>query len=79
MNIEEFETTREFNKKFPSKLYICSKCQNLTDNPHQCTNCDNQSNSFLFEENAYKFTIKETGLSDQIFKPIELEKGQENE
>jgi hypothetical protein len=76
---EEFETVREFNKKFPSKFYICSRCENITTNPYQCTNCDNQSNNFIFQDRTYQYTIKETGKTEQIFKPIELEKGKYNE
>lgn len=79
MQIEEFETQRDFNMKFPSKLYICSRCSMITLNPYNCTNCNNQSNGFLFTENTYKYTIKETGETEQIFKPIELEKGKKNE
>ena len=79
MITEIFETKREFNKKFPSKLYVCSKCGSLSENPHHCINCDNQSNNFLFLEKTYKYTIQETGITEQIFTPIELQKGQENE
>ena len=75
MQIEEFETQRDFNKKFPSKLYVCSRCSMTTPNPHTCTNCNNQINNLLFSENNYQYTIKETGETEQIFKPIELEKG----
>ena len=76
MQREEFETIRDFNKKFPSKFYICSRCSNTSTNPYQCTHCGNQSNSFFFSEKTYTYTIKETGKTEQIFRPIELEKGQ---
>lgn len=71
---EEFATIREFNKKFPSKLYICSRCQGLSVNPYYCTNCNNQSNSLLFMHNTYTYTIKDIGLTNTIFRPIELER-----
>lgn len=74
MQQEEFETQRDFRNKFPSKLYICSRCSSLTTDPIICTSCENQSNNFLYEDNAYKYTIKETGTTVQIFRPIELEK-----
>ena len=75
--MEEFKTIRDFNNKFPSKIYICSKCKNMTTNPYQCTYCDNQSNNFFASE-TYTYKILETNTVQQIFKPIELEKGQQN-
>ena len=68
--MDEFANEREFNRKFPSKLYICTSCGKTTPNPYCCTNCNMQSNG-LFNE-SYKYTIKETGEIEQIFKPIEL-------
>ncbi len=78
MQQEEFETVREFKQRFPSKLYVCSRCGNLTTDPFICTSCSNQSNGFLYTD-TYIYTIKETGETAQIFRPIELEKGQQNE
>ena len=75
MKIEIFETKREFNKKFPSKLYICPMCKCTTPNPNQCTNCGNQSTNFIFSDKTYSYEIREIGLTAKIFKPIELEKG----
>ena len=40
--IEEFETIREFNIKFPSKIYICSRCGSLVSDPYHCIQCDNE-------------------------------------
>ena len=40
MSIETFGTIRDFNKKFPSKLYICTRCEQLTPNPYYCINCE---------------------------------------
>lgn len=79
MEIETFETLREFNKKFPSKMYICPMCKGISLHPTQCTRCDNQSNNFIFSENTYKYSIKETGSTEQIFRPVELAKGETNE
>ena len=73
MKSEEFATLREFNKKFPRKLYICSKCNRLINNPYYCIRCNNQSNNFFFTD-VYSYSIKETKKSETIFKPIELKK-----
>ena len=74
-DIEIFANKREFKKKFKSGLYICSWCKKMTNNPHICINCGKQSNQ-LFAENTYKYLIKTEDTNiQQIFKPIELEKG----
>lgn len=70
--MQEFVTIRDFNKKFPGKIFICSRCQGMTQNPHQCTRCGNQSTNFLFANNTYSYTIKEYGITETIFKPIEV-------
>ena len=74
---EEFKTIREFNKRFPSKLYICTRCESLTENPYYCRVCGNQSNNFIFK--GYEYKIIETGQTETIFTPIELLKNQESE
>lgn len=71
---EEFEAIRDFHKKYPGKLYICPRCGHSTPNPIICTSCELQSNSFLYKDKIYTYTIKETGETAQIFKPIEMEK-----
>lgn len=73
--IEEFETIREFNIKFPSKIYICSRCGSLVSDPHQCNMCGCQSNNFLFSYKSYTYFIKDKNITNTIFKPVELEKG----
>lgn len=72
---EIFDSMREFNKKFPSKIYICSACAQLTPNPNICIHCGAQGNNF------FNYTYKIQGEQPQtIFKPIELIiKGQNNE
>jgi len=72
---EVFNTEREFNNKFPNKMYICSRCGSLTDNQYQCRECENQSNNFVYEN--YKYRILENDKAEQIFKPIELFKESE--
>ena len=74
MQEEVFETQREFNNKFPTKMFICSRCGALTTNPYQCGECGNQANNFALTEKTYQYTILETGKTEQIFKPIELYK-----
>ena len=73
--MQEFATIRDFNKKFPSKIFTLDRVLGMTQNPHQCTRCGNQSTNFLFANNTYSYTIKEVGITETIFKPIELEKG----
>lgn len=75
MQSEEFATVRDFNKRFPSKLYICPRCKSLITDPYICIQCDNQNNNFLYTDNTYSYSIKETGKTERIFKPLELEKG----
>jgi hypothetical protein len=75
-----FKTVREFRLKFPSKLYVCPRCNKLTTDPILCTICENQSNNFMFQEQTYTYTILETQQTQQIFKPLELlnDKGEQD-
>ena len=72
--IDYFKTRREFNNKFPGKLYICSKCGNLTPDAYYCEECRTQANGIFKDlDNTYKFIIEEESDEVQeIFKPIEL-------
>jgi hypothetical protein len=75
--IEEFEDYRQFRKKYPSLIYICSWCGYLTPNPYVCINCGRQSNQ-LFSDNTYRYKIKSIHREvQQIFRPIELAKGKD--
>ena len=78
MQEETFKTQREFNKKFPRKTYRCAKCGHPTMNPYFCIYCKNQANNFVYSENCYKYTILETGITEIIFKPVELLKESED-
>lgn len=74
--VEIFPNIREFKKKFKSGLYICSWCKKMTTNPYICINCGKQSNQ-LFSKTTYRYQIlSEHKDIQQIFKPIELEKGE---
>ncbi len=66
---EEFKTKREFNNKFPTKMYKCTKCGQLLTNPYYCPYCKTQSNNFIYE--SYRYKIIETGEAEIIFPPIE--------
>lgn len=73
MNNEIFKSQREFNNRFPSKYYICSNCGTLTDNKYTCEKCGWRADGLLKTwGKGYKYTILETGITEEIFKPIEL-------
>lgn len=73
MIVDEFETIRDFNEKFPSKIFICSKCNSLVPDPYQCNTCGCQSNNFLFSDKSYSYIIKGQNQISTIFRPIEME------
>ena len=73
VNVFNFNNWREFNKKFPSKLYVCSACGSLTDNPYFCNNCQNQANNLFHRSNNFAFKIGDE-KEKQIFSPIEINK-----
>lgn len=70
---EVFKTAREFNKKFPLKIYTCPICGEITNDPHKCGKCYAQSNSFFYGERMYEYEIAETGETDKIFPPANAE------
>ncbi|MCD7740159.1 MAG: hypothetical protein LUH11_02295 [Candidatus Gastranaerophilales bacterium] len=75
MQTEKFETIREFNKKFPSKMYICSNCGQLTDDRYTCAQCGWRADGLLKTlDKGYKYTIAEKEITEEIFRPIEMEK-----
>lgn len=77
---ETFATIREFNNKFPTKMYICCSCGQLTDNKYTCSRCGWRSDGLLKTwGKGYKYTILETGETEEIFKPIELLKEVNND
>lgn len=74
---ETFKSHREFNKKFPTKMYRCTNCGNLTDNKYTCIKCGWRADGLLKTwGKGYKYTIEETGITEEIFTPIELLKGE---
>lgn len=77
MQTEIFQTKREFNKKFPSKLYICCNCGTLTNDKYICPKCGWLAYGLFQTDNkGYKYTILEENLTEEIFKPIEILKGE---
>lgn len=78
MQEERFKSYREFNKKFPSKIYKCSNCGKLTNDKYTCINCGWRADGLLKTwGKGYKYTIEETGTTEEIFTPIELLKESE--
>jgi hypothetical protein len=74
-NIETFETKREYNNKFPSRIFICFSCKNFTASPYFCKECGAQANGLFKDTNkTYKYIIKEESEElNEIFIPIELQ------
>ena len=70
-NVEVFETERDFNKKFPGKLYVCPHCGSSTTNPYTCTECRYQITGFLHPDKVYAYKIG-SGEVTKIFKPVEI-------
>lgn len=70
---ETFRTKREFNKQYPSKVYICSNCNSLSSDKLNCSVCGWRADGlFGTMGKGLKYTIEETGESEEIFKPIEI-------
>jgi len=80
MQIEFFETQREFNNKFPSKFFICSFCGKLTSYKDYCIHCQARADGFLKTMGSgYKCIISEISPEPQeIFKPLELYERENN-
>lgn len=82
MQKEVFKTQREFNKKFPSKMYICSNCGAAINDKYECMYCKWRADGLLKTwGKGYIYSILETGITEEIFIPIELlkeQKGKEN-
>lgn len=66
-----FDNLREYNKKFPSGIYICIFCKSLTNNPYFCKNCKQTSNTIFDDLGTIKYSIGDSDVR-QIFPPIEL-------
>lgn len=76
MEVEVFASEREFYEKFPSGFFICSNCGYLTNNKKECPRCKWRADGLFKTMNrGYKYKIMKENISEEIFKPIELEKG----
>lgn len=75
--MEIFQTQREFNNAYPSKVYFCPNCKKITTKRYQCEFCNFQSNNLVNQN--YEYEIKELNLKDKILPPIETLKGERNE
>ena len=75
--MEIFQTQREFNNTYPSKVYLCPNCRKITSNKYQCEFCNFQSNNIANQN--FEYEIKELNLKDKILPPIETLKGKRND
>ena len=76
MEEEIFKTEREFNFKFGSKFYICSNCEKLIQNKYECEYCGWRADGlFKTMGKGYRYKIIETGAEEEIFMPVEIQKG----
>ena len=74
MEVEIFETELEFMLKYPSGLFRCSNCQQVTNNSTECQYCGWRADGLLKTwGKGYKFKILDTKREYEIFKPIEKE------
>ena len=78
MNIEVFKTQREFNNKFPSKIYICSNCGKMTTDKMNCNYCGWRADGLLKTwGKGYKYIIEELSPEVQeIFRPLETRRNE---
>lgn len=71
---EIFKTKRQFLKKYPSRLFICTHCGKIGNNPYTCLQCGWRADGlFKTMEKGYRYIIEENSIEIQeIFIPIEL-------
>ena len=78
MQEETFKSYREFNEKFPTKLYKCTNCGQLLNDKYSCVNCGWRADGlFKTMDKGYKYTIEDMNFTEEIFTPIELLKERE--
>ena len=57
-------------------MYICCQCGYMTNDRFQCPKCGYRANGLLKTMNkGIKYKIENIGKEEEIFKPVELEKG----
>ena len=75
MEVEIFQTYRQFFKKYPSKLYRCCCCGYMNPDRFTCQRCGFRADGlFKTMDMGYKYRIETLNKEEEIFKPIELEK-----
>ena len=76
MELEVFKTYREFFQKYPSRMYLCSCCGYMTNNRFNCPRCGYRADGLLKTmEKGLRYRIESLNREEEIFKPVELEKG----
>ena len=71
-----FKNEREFYKQFPSGFFICSNCGYMNNSKYRCIRCGYRADGlFKTMGKGFKYKITDTNKIYEIFKPIELEKG----
>lgn len=75
METNVFKTEREFKKKFPSGLFVCSNCKKLVQDKKTCNWCGWRADG-LFKTwgKGFKYAIEDINQSDEIFAPVEIYK-----
>lgn len=75
---EKFKNKREFERKFPSKIFICSRCGEWIGDKDFCRFCGETSNKLFATENLYRYQIADEEPKI-IFKPLEKLKEKDGE
>ncbi len=74
--MEIFNSYREFFNKYPSRMYVCSYCGYMTNNRFDCSRCGFSARGLLKTMNkGLIYKIEKLDRTEEIFKPVELEKG----
>lgn len=72
METEIFKNKTEFKIKYPSGLYVCAYCGQMTDSEIVCGYCGFRADGILKTmEKGYKYKIEDTGETSEIFNPTE--------
>ena len=72
MESEIFKTKREFKNKYPSGLFVCANCRQLSHDPYFCRYCGFRADGLVGTiGQGLRYTIEETGVTEEIFTPIE--------
>lgn len=79
LELHIYKNEREFYHQFPSRFYICSNCGYMNFSKYVCQKCGWRADGLLKTwGKGFKYSILDKGITEEIFKPVELEKGKEN-